>query len=74
MNEIYNIYINKLRKLNELFDETTRSMDKMSRIYQDLTKINENMSILYKDYLDQIQTLNRQWIGSLCTFFSEGIG
>jgi hypothetical protein len=69
MNEIYNIYINKLRKLNELFDETTRSMDKMSRIYQDLTKINENMSILYKDYLDQIQTLNRQWIGSLWTPF-----
>jgi hypothetical protein len=68
MNEFYNDYVSKMKKLNELFEEASRNISRMNDLYRDLVKVNENMYNLYTQYINHFRKLNQQWIES---FFSE---
>ena len=65
MNEFYNDYINKMKKLNELFEEASQNINRMNDLYRDLVKVNENMYNLYTQYLSHFQKLNQQWLESV---------
>ena len=69
MNEFYNDYVNKMKKLNELFEEASRNISRMNDLYRDLVKVNENMYNLYTQYLDHFQKLNQHWMESLWSPF-----
>ena len=65
MNNFYDDYVNKMKKLNVLFEEASQNITRMNDLYRDLVKVNENMYNLYTQYLNHFQKLNQQWLESV---------
>jgi hypothetical protein len=63
--EIYNEYINYIRRMTEIYNEYAKSSQRMTQLYKELAANAEKMTELYKESANSTERMSKYWLNFL---------
>jgi hypothetical protein len=60
--EIYNEYINYIRRMTEIYNEYAKSSQRMTDLYKELAANAEKMTELYKESANSTEKMSKHWL------------